>query len=950
MKKPSKLRRKVAMHQVILIFSILLQVLPHSTTNNLPNHLQIKDEVQNEISEALPQESAPNIPTYQNPVFDPGLDNFGDPAVVRYDGKYYMVGTAPGHYSLGQIQMWTSDDLVTWVPEGIIYQATLGGGDWNKYMFWAAELYIDGSDFYLSYSASPDTVMQNHRIGIAHSTSITGPYTDLKSSPTFDNGHEAIDQHIVNIGGDPYMYFTNHSGPDGQYVVQLSNDLQSTTGAFTHLFDRRGDEVIAEAPWLVQHGGTYYLLYSANSGDTTAYRVGYYTSSNHDGPFTYQGYILVDNTNVFGPGHCSVVESPDGSELFIVYQAKKDTGVNWDRWVCIDRLGFNDDGSLFALGPTVDAHPYPSGAGTMGTEPIKNPGAEIGDLTGWIAYSTGGPTTHIFVEDNFDAGWNWEGQKHFAMWGVTSQHGKLSQLLTDLSGGETYSLSCWTRNGGRNTVFGVDPVGSSTVSTSHSGSDYTKLTIEFTVPIGQSQATIWIESEAGSGSSWIWVDSFEVFRIDNTSPTGSLQINGGALVTNSVSVTLTGTASDLDSGVKDVRFSNDGSSWSQWETPIASNLWLLTDTDGSRTVYLEIRDYFNNTFQCTDSITLDRTLPTGTISINNGNASTNSASVTLSLTSDDSGSGVVSVQFSNDGTTWSGWESPITSKIWDAPDVEATHTIYYQILDNAGNDCIITNSILLDKTNPTGAVLINNGNTSTNSASVTLGLTSDDSGSGVASVQFSNDGTTWSGWESPTSSKIWDLPDVEATHTVHYQIQDNVNNVHLETETILLDKTNPIGTISINNGNASTEITNAILSLTYTDLGSGVAQVRFSNNGTTWSTWETPQATRNWQLAGAAGIKTIYFQIRDESWRISSIFSDSIEYTPIIPQEEDPDNTEGETDPPRDESPINHDMILPAALIGGVGVTAFVGLRQILKRRNAKQRALEDQIFSGKWK
>ncbi len=46
--------------------------------------------------------------------------------------------------------------------------------------------------------------------------------------------------------------------------------------------------------------------------------------------------------------------------------------------------------------------------------------------------------------------------------------------------------------------------------------------------------------------------------------------------------------------------------------------------------------------------------------------------------------------------------------------------------------------------------------------------------------------------------------------------------------------------------------------------GTGFAQdMRFSNDGSTWSAWEAYQTDKAWTLAGGAGVKTVYAQIRN---------------------------------------------------------------------------------------
>ncbi|TET20575.1 hypothetical protein E3J74_02425 [Candidatus Bathyarchaeota archaeon] len=77
---------------------------------------------------------------------------------------------------------------------------------------------------------------------------------------------------------------------------------------------------------------------------------------------------------------------------------------------------------------------------------------------------------------------------------------------------------------------------------------------------------------------------------DTTPPIGSVEINGGAATTDSVSVTLTLYAEDAESGVAEMRFSNDGSVWSNWEVYAPSKAWTLTAGDGTKTVYVKFKN------------------------------------------------------------------------------------------------------------------------------------------------------------------------------------------------------------------------------------------------------------------------------------------------------------------------------------------------------------------------
>jgi PKD repeat protein len=69
-----------------------------------------------------------------------------------------------------------------------------------------------------------------------------------------------------------------------------------------------------------------------------------------------------------------------------------------------------------------------------------------------------------------------------------------------------------------------------------------------------------------------------------------------------VSVDLILSAEDPESDVVQIRFSNDGSSWSSWETYSLSKSWTLTSGEGFKTVYVQFKnevDLVSNSYQDT---------------------------------------------------------------------------------------------------------------------------------------------------------------------------------------------------------------------------------------------------------------------------------------------------------------------------------------------------------------
>jgi parallel beta-helix repeat protein len=99
--------------------------------------------------------------------------------------------------------------------------------------------------------------------------------------------------------------------------------------------------------------------------------------------------------------------------------------------------------------------------------------------------------------------------------------------------------------------------------------------------------------------------------------------------------------------------------------------------------------------------------------------------------------------------------------------------------------------------------------------------------------------------------------------------------------TFQIDKTPPTGSLTINDGAATTSSTRVTLKIQANDPLSGVAEMRFSNDGRTWSDWEGFQSTRSWDLtrfggSSSSGPKTVYAQVRDRAGNVSQIFSATI--------------------------------------------------------------------------
>ena len=94
--------------------------------------------------------------------------------------------------------------------------------------------------------------------------------------------------------------------------------------------------------------------------------------------------------------------------------------------------------------------------------------------------------------------------------------------------------------------------------------------------------------------------------------------------------------------------------------------------------------------------------------------------------------------------------------------------------------------------------------------------------------------------------------------------------------TLNLDTVAPSGNLSINDGASLTINLVVKLTITADGTGSGLAQMRFSNDNQNWSNWEPFASSKNWTLGDSTdGIFTVYVGIQDIAGNIS-VFSDTI--------------------------------------------------------------------------
>jgi len=267
-------------------------------------------------------------------------------------------------------------------------------------------------------------------------------------------------------------------------------------------------------------------------------------------------------------------------------------------------------------------------------------------------------------------------------------------------------------------------------------------------------------------------------------------------------------------------------------------------------------------------------IPPVTIATPTGSMGTNSwyvSNVTISVSAKDVGRGVNATYFRNSTTgTWSEYSAPVVFTS------SGSYTVQFFSVDNASNiESVQSLAFKIDKDAPIGSISIDSGVAYANETLVTLVLTASDVDSGVNQVRYSNDSVTWSSWQKFTSTKAWTLPSGDGIKTVYYQVRDNASLLSNFSDTIVLDVTVPIGTLTINGNMTYTNSLAVTLTVAASDITSGVNQIRFSNYSINWSAWMDFSASVNWTLPAGDGTKTVYLQVMDNASLVTT-FNDTI--------------------------------------------------------------------------
>lgn len=302
-------------------------------------------------------------PNDKNPVLD-GF--YADPEIIyaHKTNKYYIYPTSDGftNWSGAYFKAFSSTDLVHWKDEGVILdlKKDVSWADRNAWAPTMIEKKVNGVYKYFYYFTAAQ------KIGVAVSNRPTGPFVDSgkplisKATKEFKGGGQEIDPDVFKdpISGKIYLYWGNG------YLAcaELNDDMVSIKENTIELMTpnttfREGTEVFYRK-------GIYYFLWSEGDTRSPNYRVRYGMSDSPTGKLIIPENNLILEKNpskeIYGTGHNSVIQTPNTDEWHIVYHRfNRPKGITmgdaagYNREICIDILGFNEDGTIKPVIPHI---------------------------------------------------------------------------------------------------------------------------------------------------------------------------------------------------------------------------------------------------------------------------------------------------------------------------------------------------------------------------------------------------------------------------------------------------------------------------------------------------------------------------------------------------------------------------------------------------------------------
>ncbi len=417
--------------------------------------------------------TTPVTATYTNPIYasipmSTGVnEDCPDPSIIRGqaagDTDWYAYCTSgplnnndrdgSGNLVIHRIKMLSSHDLVTWTYRGdVLGKSSDAPSTRPRWLFndstFAPDIRYFNNTYYLYYAAPDTRLNQTYPLSdtgaaifVVTSTAPLGPWTadptpvvEPEAPPHCCDGltRATIDPALITddtvTPTETYIFYGSYFG--GISARKLSADGLTSSVSETQVMTGRtplADITIAnryEAPYIVKHGGYFYLFASATNccnGALTSYGVFVGRSPHALGPYTDREgssflsgrvggdpVVLPNGNSLVGVGHNAVFTDEGGQDWYLSHgiQRANPTFTNGDgtpaprRPLVMDPLDWGADGWPVVRGgfgasdkpqPAPAAQPGEVGAYTPVYAQPEQPGAQINGLSDEFSGNSYGP-------------------------------------------------------------------------------------------------------------------------------------------------------------------------------------------------------------------------------------------------------------------------------------------------------------------------------------------------------------------------------------------------------------------------------------------------------------------------------------------------------------------------------------------------------------------------------
>ncbi|MBE9584773.1 family 43 glycosylhydrolase [Mucilaginibacter sp. JRF] len=267
-----------------------------------------------------------------------------DPTVLVHQQSVYLY---TGHddppegiddYVMNDWCCFSSTDMVNWHEHPTPLRAT--DFTWASGDAYASKVIERNGKFYW-YAAVTHAAITGKAIAVAVSDNPEGPFTDARGSALIDlDMLPGVNDEMTNLDpsvlidddGQAYIFW----GKGTCYFARLSHDMISIDSDIYKL----NLPYFSEGAHIHKRNGTYYLCYGFGEPEKVAYAI----SRNINGLWQFKGILneVAGNCETNRPAIVTFKEA----DYFFYHNGALPGGGSHRRAVCVDRLFYNDDGTI----------------------------------------------------------------------------------------------------------------------------------------------------------------------------------------------------------------------------------------------------------------------------------------------------------------------------------------------------------------------------------------------------------------------------------------------------------------------------------------------------------------------------------------------------------------------------------------------------------------------------